>query len=312
MLPARVAAVAQMISDPCTAPLTDKAYGGVEGYVARFKNVTIPAETTTSGYILFNPYSMSGFGGFYYTNISTSSGPTNTVAFPMGSGPANSTGVSVTQAGDGFVNTSTCQSARTLAACVRCVYTGNTSNARGRLAFLENIDPALLLTLPGTDQLFAFASKVERVSLDPMEVTYRPSEDFDDRFKPAGVATIALGTAGVSATTITVEGRELSPKWIGFAWTGMASNELVFETYRVLEWKPDLGVGITNNNQDTVSNGEPVVNKALAFLDSSVPGWSTTLMNVASSGASLMANAALGGMGLPQMPMRASPLRIMY
>jgi len=310
--------IAKMIADPCNSEIEPGQYGGTEGYMARFKTVHTQGETSTFGYFLINPYTYSvvvggsPFSGLYFVPPSSSANIANSIANPMGT-IATTSGLAITTAGDVFSNSSTSESTRTLAACVRAVYVGTTSNTQGRIAFLENIDPSLLLTKPNVDQMFALASKVQRIDLDPMEVTYRPDEVADSRFKPTGVGALSLGITASAATSITEEGRNLGPKWMGFAWNGVPTNQMIFETIRVLEWKPDVASGLANNNQASSGTGEPVLGSALRFLDNAVPGWSTTLMNVAKSGASMAARAALGGVGLPMANMgRSAPLRIMY
>lgn len=316
--------LARMIADPCNAPLHEGQYGGNEGYISRFKAVTGINDVNTNGYILWNPYAISGAGasdvasGFYFINASSSVAPLNTVANPWGTVSPTTTGNAfLASAGDAFAQSATCQTARTLAACSRVVYVGTTSNTQGRIAYLENIDPSFLLNLPTVDNMFQIATKVERVGLDPMEVTYRPSEIYDAQFKRDATGSIIRGTPASVASNLTQQGVELQPKWMGFAWSGVPTNQLIFENIRILEWKPELGVGLSNNNQsNTYGSGEPIVNKVLAFLDRNAPGWTTTLMHATSSTAAALARIALGGQGQPMAPLnvmgRATPLRVMY
>lgn len=315
-MPKQMLQLARMIADPCTSTPTDGLYGDKGGFVTKTKVMYSPGSANTSGFILWCPscFGQTAPATPISTIIYSPAGGAqilNTVADPLGTNLATS-GLAITSAGDSFGLSTTVSKLRTAAACMRMTYIGTTSTCAGRVAFVEGLTTSQLMTgLPAIDDLFALATKVERTTLEPMEVTYRPDDTLDSRFKEAPFTPILKGTAAAVASTITTEGKDLDPKWIGFAWAGIAATSFTIETIRIVEWVPDTGSSFAM--PVPVQESDSYVRPILSYLDRAFSGWSTTAMQHGGRIAADLANMALAGGGPPLMKqVGAQALRIAW
>jgi len=252
-MPSVLAPLARLVADPCNAELVQGLYGQHLGYISRFKSVHSATSTGANFMFLINPYSFANTAaaanpieGFSWTPATDGTALVNTVANPLGTTAATS-GSSFRTGGSDFVKSSSVSKARTVSCCVRLIYTGTTSNCAGRVAYLENINSQQILDLPTNAQFFAMASKTERVTLDPMEVTYRPDEVTDSRPRETFSGAITQGTPSTSASVESQNSLDLDPKWIGFVVDGIDANNFTFEVIRVIEWMPGPISGIVQS-----------------------------------------------------------------
>lgn len=295
----RLVKIARMISDPCHSELVEGLYGSSSGILSRFKSTLTPSEPETNGFFLWCPsysgdnFASQKFNCIYFVNGSASTSINNTVANPMGSasltaGFANNAGAA------SFINSATCQDFRTLSACVKMTYIGDTSSCKGRVAMLGNVPLSLLVDgLPTVSGLFDRSSSSQRVSLDVMEVNYRPTDESEKFKEDAAFALTSLG-AGISATSISEAAKADSPTCIGFAWIGVPANQLIFETFQNIEWRPKISQKYVEPAA-TMLYSEPLYKKALQYLDSAAPGWSNTASKLMARGAMSLGNYVLGG-----------------
>lgn len=306
-----------MVADPCNAEVVQGLYGEQLGYVTKFKSVHSISSTELTFAFMVNPYSFGVTAtagniieGFTWAPTGGGVSIVNSVADPLGTNVATSGG-SIRIAGSNFINSTTAGKARVVGCCIRMYYTGTMSSCAGRVAYLEGLNNSQILDLFTADTLFQLASKTSRVTIDPMEVTYRPDEVSDSRMHPTNVGAIVRGTPAASASASTQEGDDLDPKWIGFCVQGIAPSNFTFEVIRILEWQPDIVSGIAQSVP--VSSGQSMVRSVLTYLDASMPGWTTTVSNVVRSGISTLASAALAGsVPRPNLMGRNTPMRIMY
>jgi hypothetical protein len=144
------AAFARMLSDPCNAPLVPGIFGGIQGNLIRVKSrVAFDSafSTTTAGYMVWFPdyqnITQAGGTGSNFNMIQWGDSTGNVQPTLLNFGnvtPATTTTAhSFTDPANQFVSSSTCADARTVAACIKVVYTGTTSNQSGAIYPLMNL-----------------------------------------------------------------------------------------------------------------------------------------------------------------------------
>lgn len=289
--------VAHMLADPCDGPLIPYAASG-GGYVTRFKRTIklhhVPANN--NGYIIWFPdfHGTSGQGNpanvVYYEDATSSTPPTNTTAGPFGSGITGS-GQFTMDPCFNWVNSATCQDARTLAACLRLRYSGKLADTTGTIAVVKEISASQLFNGSGgvntpasVDNLMTFAPEVERFNPEGVEVRYRPHDDTSLprstglSVNSAGDRVFLCGTSGTAATQLPVGDVATADKrGIGIVWTGLnsgASVDVWVDMIKIVEWTPNTSVGIVESPPVT-SVDSNVFGRALSFLDKNIPNWQT-------------------------------------
>jgi hypothetical protein len=309
---------AQMISDPCNCVLTPGLYGDIAGIMGRFKatQTVVTSGANSAGYFLWCPTRCNAAGSTSAVSWVSSSAFTN----PQNSNTERfgtyTSGFNVSSsfrpAGDEFILSPTLAEFRTLSACVRMLYLGTTSSCSGRVAYIQGLSSSQLLytddgPISVTD-LFNMATKTQRVSLDTMEVSYRPDEGVSEIFR--NDQQPALRFVASSPTIIPGADQAMGDSWFGFAWQGVDSKEFSFETIRNIEWKPKpiLGQAIVPPAQV----GEPMVRKATQLLDRVSPGWDTTLMQMGTRMAGSAANRAINFVLGGSYPTPSRSMRIGY
>lgn len=296
-----VSRLAAMVSDPCTASLEQGLYGTEVGILSRYKNTKSTSSVATHGYVVWAPSYAGGehpgvnFCAYRFTSALSDTNPLNTALQPLGQSEV--AGWAWKVGASSFVESPLVQEFRTVAACLRAVYTGTTSNCSGRVAMLDNIPADILVRSvpPSVDNMFSYAASTERTGLDPMEIRFRPSSESSNMRAtdtpvytwPAGAPTVLSDTAHANAPTL-----------IGFAWTGVPSNSFTFDFIQCIEWKPTPVEGYVESPVRQISD-TPLWQKAMKYLDDRFPNWQTRVMggvaNAAMSYGSRMANVALGG-----------------
>jgi len=304
-----------MVADPCESTLVPGFYGTTEGILSRYKTTITVGETLEYGYFLWCPTyaggnpSVSGTtatNNVFYMAANPSTQITNTAEHPLGgdlSWPPVYGGHSFVVGASEFIRSGTVQDFRTVSSCVRMTYTGNTSECRGRFVVLDNI-PAAILTndKPSVNQLMSLATRAERISMDAMEVTYRP-DSASANFRDSSIGSLSHN--GSRPTEVPEFLKHEAPTYIGFAWIGVPSNQLAFEIIQNIEWRPQVGKGYVEPRVQQTSV-EPYTNKVLSFLDSNMPGWSTFALNAGKHAAGMLVNKVLGG------PPQISSMRRQY
>lgn len=297
--------VVRMIADPCSATPVHGSYGTEDGMAGKYKAIVSGSSTATSGMILWCPTGNTNIGAspsvtscFIFVNNNPGATPYNTSveAWGMNPNPESNNGASLPMGANVFINGTALSDYRTLSACMRMIYTGTVSAAAGRVAYLEGIPATTVLTGAGGNPLsvnnaFSFASKTHRLSLESMEVTWRPNEETSKYFR-SDKESVFSRAAG-AATVITPGAARFGDTFFGFAWDGIPYNQLQFETYQAIEWRPDANVGYTMPVPR--APGKPIVNRAVEWLDKNAEGWSTNVMQMGSSAVGRAASAALAG-----------------
>lgn len=306
-----------MVADPCNAELVPGLYGTNEGVISRYKRTLQLAETNEYGFCLWCPT----YGGrnsneienryhnfIAFSPAAINTNIVNTDGDPMGLHTNTSGGFQAVGAG-GFMEGGTVKAFRTLSACLKLQYVGSTSDCAGRIALLENIPTDILMDLPNVQDILNYATRTERLSLETQEVTFRPNNE-SSKFKDPTTVFLQSNFVDEKATTMDPTTQFDQPKFIGFAWAGVPSNQLVFETIQNIEWKPDTGLGYVQTpiRQDSST---PSFTAALSWLDQRFPNWSTTAFNVAGRAAGRLIDSVLGGPRLRSIGYQPNVLRIM-
>jgi hypothetical protein len=312
---------ASMVADPCNSELVPGVYGDSAGIVARFKASNAFTRTETSGFFLWCPTGSTKLGGnpepigsVIYTTNDPTSHPSNTNAVPFARSDWTTGGVPMDFGANNFKIGSTCSEYRVLSACMRLLYTGETSSCKGRVAFINGLPTSTLVSgsagVPmSVNDLFAYSGVTERISLDAMENRYRPISEYTKYFKNDSDAPIAHPTG--LATVVGSDSARFGEVWFGFAWTGLAMSNLVVETIENLEWKPDSALGFAG--LPTVSrSSRDYMHEAVAELDRVHPGWQSSVMDYVTSAGMQAVKYALGGSAmLGGVSVASNRLRIM-
>lgn len=315
-----------MVADPCNATLVPGIFGDQDGLLARVKlSIMNPGDRgQTAGYILWCPdyhtkpdFAESFLFGkgnlFVWSSTGSFIPPTNTVAFPYGGennpwDPTTDSAGTIRDPAANLLDTDLVQDARTISSCIRLTYTGAMTAASGQYAFIEAMPLSSLLsggdttgdpTPPDVDDLFQYATKSGRLGTDTLEIVSR-TDDSSGTFRNSEISPVSVEDQGGSeASFLTTEGKTQQPLVYGIAWRGLASrtpSPMVLDVLKNIEWRPRPSSGLTHAKPVAI-NPTPMVHKATAHLDRTMPGWSTRITNSVTSGASSIAQAAFTGVG---------------
>jgi len=298
---------ARMLNDPCSASVEPGIFGTVEGYTAKFNSSYLAGTAgSTAGYILWSPnYTpkapvlggvVNMVGALTATSATTY---VNTVAAPSYTGALfGATGVfSAADPASGFVSGTTCDDARTLAACMSMMYTGKLLDVQGEIAFIENYPNQGMgeSATPSVDQLFSNASRVERLGTGKYEVKFRLDEN-SHVFADEDTGPIHIGNPGSTSTTLPTYTRAITPSWIGFAWRGFditSAPALRFSFSKALEWRPTDASGLTQ--VEPINLGGSSLAATQGWLDRNIPEWWNRSVDTATAVGSRLAGLALSG-----------------
>lgn len=291
-----------MLADPCDSVLTPGLFADSSGILSRYKTSVYPAEATTNGYLLWNPNALSesnAGSAFYWSAASAATQPSNLVATPFGAGPIANTSIQQSLGANPFAISAICADYRTISACLRLMYNGTTSGCTGRIAFVENITPEQLLSAGGgaplsVNNLFDLSTKTSRTQLDAMEIRYRPNVTASDIYRRKLYDTsINVGVVASTISTVSTSSR-FGDVFYGFAWMGVASNQLVFETIHNIEWRPEAGQGYASTVPKLI-HPSPVMGSLLKYLDDQYPGWTHKAWDYMQRGITQFSQQVLSG-----------------
>jgi len=291
-----------MVLNPCEATLQPGIYGDVEGLVARTKTTVNMTNTSTCGYILWDPVyhnpgetSSGGEVGemnlMVWTSTQSHAQPTNgkvvgtTYELPFGRGnynyPTSETTTCIPDPAFAFANTEIVEDARLISACIRLTYFGTMLDSSGQIGFLENVPDSLVLTggangdPASVDELFRYTSNTHRLGLDTFEVIARPS-DGTPRFRDTAESPYALGMHGVMPTTISQTGKTMPSTLCGLVWRSLDSkSRLVAEVTKNFEWRPAPISGLVMVHPQT--KGKEKITAIHTIADRFKPGWATRI-----------------------------------
>jgi hypothetical protein len=292
--------VAALINDPCGAKIPEGFYGDDSGYHMRFRITrTINAYGNSDhkfGYVIWYPdyHCVSRNGNASLGNVNliqwnSTDAVTRPSLLAFGCQPTSTltpgTAGSVTDPAYDFVNGTTCQDARTLAACLKIRYTGPTSFAQGNIFPLTNIPVELLIEPPTVQELMQYANRDIRCD-DCLEVKFRPVGRASGNYHKASAGAINCSTG--SNPTVPASTEQVAPTAIGFVWYDISTAEDVFyDCYKVVEWKPEVNSGVPGKAPKGGFTTE-LVRSGINFLDRNMPGWDTVVGSIGGSGADLL------------------------
>lgn len=195
---------AEMVMNPCMGPLV-RAPGIADGVnVVERQRVSLSLNPAGrgAGYILWFP-AWQGAGTYYnpqgsyypqncllYQAPSTSTPPSNTATYPLGSSNSGfgfDTGTWITDPSWAQVNSGSFSRSRCTSACMQLEFLGALSSAAGQVCMVSNFAFDTLIAtstgsatgamaLPTVDQVFSYAATRERLDLNGHEVIFRPSD----------------------------------------------------------------------------------------------------------------------------------------
>jgi len=298
-----------MLMDPCNATLVPGMYGSSYGLLARFRNVNnfdSYFSGSKCGFVIWFPSyhgttpAISGNASFFQFGAATSSGAPTLNNYGLSGGNSASYAKSFLDPAHVFVESATCQDARTLSACLRVTYTGTTSNAQGIIVPLTNIPLTTLLyggvgsAPPTIGELMQYGTNEKR-AIGTYEVKYRP--------QPTGVGFIDTASPCVdvnsgSPSTIPSSTANVPPTGIGFVFLNVDKlSDFSISAYKNVEWRPEPTSGLVSSAPRGVENPS-ILSKSLNYLDSRFPGWQSQMadraFDIVSDGLSSM---VLGGAG---------------
>lgn len=316
--------LAKLIADPCTANLVAPQYGASDGgYLAKFSSYHSHqvGSTGNSGFCIWYPdytgraNSPGGNGSLYmFASTSGAGAPVNTTAAPLGrSGTVTDVqGAFLNDPGWDFLNSDIVQDTRTVAACMKMMYTGRNDSLSGRIAYLESVPRAALLVgdgsnPPSINDLFRYSNTSCRTPLDMVENKSRPGEGSDVYRVPHHEAhddgvdyAFVQGDNGVSKTSIGYGTPTGVGCGIGFIWDGLANDSsLSFDFLKAVEWRPEVNSGLVVPPHTQAQGGQNIVNKALSYLDKHHHGWERQAFAAAKTGAAFIAQQAFQGPNNP-------------
>lgn len=245
MLDPQARAYANLLLDPCGAPLVHPVYAGSgSGYLIRVKaSQTFTADSVglaaTSGAILFAPglISSAAFGPITATsNI----GAVQAVLMNNTGTTATASNLDYMQPGNGFFAGFTNLQIRPVAACLKVRYVGTELNRSGSVAagFLSNAE-SFYSSIPqaggalGTNVFSNWRDSAQLVSRMPdgdIEVKWSPNRG-DMRFRDYSTPYMLTTLPQHSGTYV--------------SWSGLSNGQsIIVETTAVYEWVPGNNVGV--------------------------------------------------------------------
>jgi len=148
----------------------------------------------------------------------------------------------------------------------------------GQIAVIDNVPMSTFFPAnglyPNVDEIFITTNSAQRVSIDTLEVKYRPQKSDINKLR-FGSAPVLLGINGSGVSTFPFE-TDIAleePRVIGFVWRGLPTGTVVFDAVKVVEWVPQTGCGLSVPIPRQIT--ESLVDKVTAYLDRAVRGWTT-------------------------------------
>jgi hypothetical protein len=196
---------AQLLADPCNAPLAKPCYPTQSGGMlirCEWDGIVFSSTTSVAGAVLFTP-------GF----INTVSGQIGSVQFIDSNSDSVGVGFTPSQtAQPGYYTALQWESARAVAACAQVSWPGSELNRQGVIS-LAQVPASTIVTSVGglysIANLRAASPYVERMPDTVAEVKWRPG-DADNQFKGVNATQVAAGIDGHNSILITVSGIPVS------------------------------------------------------------------------------------------------------
>lgn len=242
---------ADLLLNPCTATLRPGFHSTHEGILSRFKTVANVSSGDVNGYVVWSPHYADGgpsrYGAYIYYAAASADIPLNTAGTPFGVGGATTAGQTNVGASV-FVSGNTCSDFRLLSACMQLTYTGSIGACQGSVCRITNLPADTLLhgNAAGgpisVDDMFALSPRIQRLSLDTMELRHRPDTALVDAFK--GSHDSVYYNAGGTATVMTNEAKRFDPTFFGFAFKNIVVGSLECAFTQNIEWRPDGSTGL--------------------------------------------------------------------
>lgn len=259
----------KLIADPCYGQLTHPLYGGTSGgYLARFKRTFTVHQTAASnnGWFMWFPeyHCDQGISAvitnkapqsswLYESNVATGF-PTNTITNPFGSGGVG--GSPQQDPASPFLR-GVNGTARTVAACVKIMYTGPPLTKAGIFTFDNQVKASQVLDfnaagVPDIAQQ-AGTHSVSCPTPRTMEIRWIPNLLNSSRFRRATPTVVQTGNtstyvddtlvmSGFPSSVASYNGSTASDATgIVVTWRGLPStisNDVTIECYKVVEWMP--------------------------------------------------------------------------
>jgi len=186
-----------------------------------------------------------------------------------------------------WVSTNNVQDARTISSCIRMKYTGQERLASGEVAFIENLPIDSILRgavdeeAVSVNMLFNSARRVQRLGNHTVEIKGRPSAA-SDTFRNNHATPFIIRAVENQNTGKSPAGRIQAPNVYGLAWRGVSVNAdqptclFTFELTKNIEWRPEPNANAANVVPKARS-GTPKFQAATSWLDTNIPGWTSTL-----------------------------------
>lgn len=300
-----------MIADPCNAVMVPGLYGAQEGLLARLKATftNISAIGSTCGYVLWCPdfhdlpvggplAAKTGYGNvFSWNSAEASYSPKNIDTIPYGyavyqTDGEGSTATAIPDPAGPFQETDLVADQRTLAACLKLVYTGRMTDSSGQYAMIENLPlDALLRGGAGegpasVDNLFQYSTNVGRFGVDALEIRSRPTANSDVfRSDDTHCVKIGVGGVGIAVSAVSETARAQQPQFFGIAWRALdasVASPMTIDMVKCVEWRPKPISGLTHAPPVTI-NTTSMAEKATQLLDNVMSGWATATEFASSS-----------------------------
>jgi hypothetical protein len=167
-------------------------------------------------------------------------------------------------------------------------YTGTTANCSGEYCVLSGINADVLIgaNYPASvDDLFAMSTNARRMSLDPVVVKYRPSDNEAIYRTEGSTSSANLLDRPIyncrPAVSSSLSGDDTPrQKCIIIAWRNVLQttssttpNSVRFSFSKVIEWTPQMASGISTAGRPTVKAAS--FDSIVSNLDRKVNGWDT-------------------------------------
>jgi hypothetical protein len=285
--------VAALLNNPCGAPIPSGFFGDDSGYHMRLRSTAginiYNNNNHKYGYIVWFPdyHCSSNNGGttaknanlFQWCSLDSTSTPTFTSMGTQVTTTTTPTTISsLEDPAYDFVVGTTCQDARTFAACMKVRYTGPTSSAKGNIFPLTNVPLELLLEAPSVSQLMAYANRDVRCD-DTLEIKFRPIGRASGNYHKSTAGALRVVNAANAEVPASTE--QVAPIGIGFVWRDISdANDLTVDYYKVIEWKPEPGSKIPSKPPRNGFTTE-LVRSGINALDRNMPGWDTVVGSIA-------------------------------
>jgi hypothetical protein len=251
-LDASARAYANLLADPCNAPLVHPTYSGSDGaYVVRFNTVNTYGlvATSTSGILHWIPGAINATGGLNNSLLYNES--------PSSATAATMTAVNNLYTPGGLFLQTNASNYRCIAACIT-VYWAGSELSRAGIVSTGNTDGALLT--PGASvqpgQVFPVLTYTERVPDSKIELRWRPSSA-DQLFQSSST------TVTNPSTNDTSKNAALTLFYYGLP----AGVGITVEMTAVYEYIPSiaLGLAVSPNSRNTSNN---TLDQVINALDS--------------------------------------------